>query len=86
MGTADPQTAAESSRREASSDGLLDGVADVVEGVADVGAQSAGAADDGDGDEGGDQAILDGGRTRLVIQKRFSMEVLPCFGSTHSDV
>jgi hypothetical protein len=42
-------------------------VSDDAERGADLGAQRAGGSDDADGDEGCDEAVLDGSRTRLVL-------------------
>src|SRR5436190_8460566 len=56
---------------------LLDRVADVVERGADVGAQRAGAADDGNRDQRGDQPVLDGGGAGLIIPELLQHEFTP---------
>src|SRR6187200_1074602 len=48
---------------------LLHLVGDGVEGQADLRAKAAGGGDDADGDQGCDEAVLDGRRTRLVLQE-----------------
>jgi hypothetical protein len=48
---------------------LFDGVADVVERGADPSAQGAGAANDSDRDQRGDQSVFDGGCPGLVFHK-----------------
>src|SRR6476660_5909340 len=48
---------------------LLHLVDDGVEGQADLRAKGAGPADAGGGDQGCDEAVLDGRRTRLVLQE-----------------
>ena len=42
---------------------------DTVEHAVQLGAESAGAQDDGDADQGGDEAVLDGRRAGLVLGK-----------------
>ena len=48
---------------------LVDRALDGVEQVREAVAQSGGGSDDADGDERGNQAVLDGSRTGLVVHE-----------------
>ena len=48
---------------------LFDGVADVVERLADISTERPGTPNDGDRNQRGDQAVLDGGGTGFIPKK-----------------